>query len=172
MSNEYENKFIAAAKEGNAEIVNDYVLRNLSNIDCLHAETGNTALIYAAENGYSQIVESLLGAGSNILIQNRSGNTALMRAATRGHDRVVQILTLMSMTNLDTVNLDCDTAFILSCANGQIQAAETLINGGCNYEVRNNRGETGMDLLRSRYPERIDVVQVTLSITSHILTAN
>ena len=176
MSNENEKRFTAAAREGNAEIINDYVRRNLGSIDCLDAETGNTALIYAAENGRREIVVSLLNAGSNVNIQSLSGNTALMRAAARGHDGVVQILiNNESMDNVDAVNLDGDTAFILSCANGQYPAAIRLINGGCNYEAQNNRLETGMGLLRSRHPEHpewINLVQVTISITSHILTDN
>ena len=180
MSNENEKRLIAAAKEGKAAIINAYVRGKLGSIDidCLDAETGNTALIYAAENGHREIVESLLKAGSKINIQSLSGNTALMRAAAKGHDKVVQILIYnenmdnVDAVNLDAVNLDGDTAFILSCANGHYLAAISLIEGGCNYEAQNNTPETGMGLLRSRHPEWIDLVQVTISITSHVLTAN
>jgi len=163
MSNENERRLIAAAKEGNVGVITNYMRNGLGNIDCLDAESGNTALIYAAENGHEDIVELLLCAGSDVNIQNRIGNTALMRAAASGHVGVVQILARYK-SNLDSVNIEFDTAFTLSCANGRTSAAIALIQAGCNHEVHNNGNQSGMSLLRLRYPDRINEVQVTLPV--------
>lgn len=53
---------------------------------------GNTALMYAADQGLSDIFELLLEGGADPDIQNRSGNTALMMASYQDHTEIVRLL--------------------------------------------------------------------------------
>ena len=53
---------------------------------------GNTALMHAANQGFSDIVKLLLEGGADPDIQNRSGNTALMMASYQGHTEIVRLL--------------------------------------------------------------------------------
>ncbi len=53
---------------------------------------GDTALMWAALNGHTDIVELLLAAGADVNAQNNDGTTALMMAERRGHTDVVRAI--------------------------------------------------------------------------------
>ena len=45
-----------------------------------------TALMWAAENGYTEVVSSLLESGAAVDIENTKGETPLTKAADRGYN--------------------------------------------------------------------------------------
>ena len=51
-----------------------------------------TALMYASENGYKEVVRLLLDKGAALDLQNQWGSSALMYASEQGHDEIVQML--------------------------------------------------------------------------------
>ncbi len=53
---------------------------------------GTTALMIAAQGGFSHVVLTLLQNGANINRQNMVGMNALMFAALRGHDTIAKVL--------------------------------------------------------------------------------
>lgn len=55
-------------------------------------DSGATALMFAAHNGYSEVVRILLAHGSSTEIMDQKGRTALEIAESRGHTDVVKIL--------------------------------------------------------------------------------
>ncbi|KAK4165517.1 ankyrin repeat protein [Cladorrhinum sp. PSN259] len=57
-----------------------------------YLERKRTALHYAAEQGFKDVVSTLLEAGSPIDLHDIDGNTALHLAAARGHDNCVRLL--------------------------------------------------------------------------------
>ncbi|KAI8375999.1 uncharacterized protein BYT42DRAFT_573055 [Radiomyces spectabilis] len=75
------------------QILTDERLRPFLNIDTPDDEhNGSTALIYAACFGHLDVVRTLLSAGANIDIQDKSGWTALMWASSNNHSGVVKLL--------------------------------------------------------------------------------
>eukprot|EP01047_Picozoa_sp_COSAG01_P022008 COSAG01_NODE_1294_length_10874_cov_23.128062_6_plen_136_part_00 len=55
-------------------------------------EDGWTALIWAAVNGHTPVVEALLGAGADATVEDKYGNTALRWAARNGRTPTVLAL--------------------------------------------------------------------------------
>ena len=55
-------------------------------------ETAGLLLIYAAWNGSTEVVKTLIEIGANINIQNDSGDTSLRLAARRGLTEIAKIL--------------------------------------------------------------------------------
>ncbi|KAL0170327.1 hypothetical protein M9458_034923, partial [Cirrhinus mrigala] len=53
---------------------------------------GNTALMIAAIEGYTEIVQDLLDAGTYVNIPDRSGDTVLIGAVRGGHVEIVRAL--------------------------------------------------------------------------------
>lgn len=53
---------------------------------------GNTALMYAASKGFSNIVSKLIAAGATINSQDNDNNTALIAATRNGHTEIVRQL--------------------------------------------------------------------------------
>jgi ankyrin repeat protein len=81
-----------AAKAGAAEVV-QLLLERHASVDLQDAD-GRTGLIWAATKGdWPIIVASLVKAGAQVNLKDRSGNTALSRSKLLGHSSTVQMLT-------------------------------------------------------------------------------
>ncbi|NKD55635.1 MULTISPECIES: ankyrin repeat domain-containing protein [unclassified Haematospirillum] len=69
----------------------DLLLKHKARINATDS-FGNTALMWAADQGNLTLAKKLLDAGANPDLQNRQGMSALMRAARRGNAPVVELL--------------------------------------------------------------------------------
>lgn len=79
---------------------------------------GNTALIFAADNGYPEIVSYLLSLPIiNINIQNNGGQSALIIAARNGHETIVSTLVQMPHINLNDKDTNGYTALMWATYN-------------------------------------------------------
>ncbi|XP_060566033.1 serine-rich adhesin for platelets-like isoform X2 [Ruditapes philippinarum] len=76
-----EELFIAAARDGVYEKIENFLHRNRSDyvisIDVKDKKTGNTPLIWAAKRGHAKIVQLLLRHGADITLRNYEGQTAV-----------------------------------------------------------------------------------------------
>ena len=54
---------------------------------------GSTPIIWAAQNGEIDVVETLMGNGANIYCKDKNGLTAIMKAFQHGHLQIVKLLT-------------------------------------------------------------------------------
>jgi ankyrin repeat protein len=74
-----------------------------------HSRFGNTALLYAANYGYFNIVEYLIENGADVNIRNINGWTPLMYASRDGYFNIVKCL-VENGAKLDIINPihDCD----------------------------------------------------------------
>jgi len=87
------SRFIAAAKAGEDNLIEEYLNDRTKNIDVNKLDSlGQTALHWASASGYPTTCELLLSRGANPLIQDKSGETALHKAAWRGSAECVQVL--------------------------------------------------------------------------------
>jgi len=80
---------INAAKEGNIAKVNVNALLVKGAEVNAKASDGYTALLWASENGHSEVVKALLAKGAEVNAKTNNGATALMAASQNGHSEVV-----------------------------------------------------------------------------------
>ena len=79
------------AQAGATPAVRDLLAEAVPDLDAADG-TGRTALMYAVEGGYDEIVEMLLAAGASFDRQNQSGETALHLAARHGRTASARLL--------------------------------------------------------------------------------
>ena len=84
-----------AIDAGRVDLLRDWLTSNGSHIDACDAK-GRTALMLAATQGHSVLVQELLAAGASLEAQQSQGTTALMFACFVGETRVVMQLLLAS----------------------------------------------------------------------------
>lgn len=86
-----ETTLIKAAYKGDIATVRLILEENRDNVDAA-TENGWTALIWAANKGYSDICNTLIEYKANINVTDKDGNTALIKATLGDHVAVVQTL--------------------------------------------------------------------------------
>lgn len=107
---------------------------------------GNTALMYACQNGSTDIAIALIETGKSKLEQvNNDGNTALIYACQNEMTDVAMALIATGKSRPEQVNNDGDTALIIACQYGLIDIVMALIaTGKSRPEQVNNTDNTAL----------------------------
>lgn len=108
-------------------------------------EHGWTALHYAAESGYYDIVDYLLKHQANINITSTRGRTALQLASDRGHDNVATLL-LENNADPNITNAEGNTALHLAVHHDLIDCVKALLRYGADVSIENIDGKTVFNL--------------------------
>ncbi|MEN8723304.1 MAG: ankyrin repeat domain-containing protein [Alphaproteobacteria bacterium] len=83
---------IVLAAQHNRYYLIDFLLQNRANVNATTKETGETAMIAAADEGNIDIVEQLIDAGADFNQEDDRGETAMIKAVRKGHLRIVRTL--------------------------------------------------------------------------------
>ncbi len=83
---------IVLAAQNNRYYMLDFLLKNRANVNATTKETGETAMIAAADAGYMDIVEQLIDAGADFDLEDDRGETAMIKAVRKGHLQIVRTL--------------------------------------------------------------------------------
>ena len=97
-------------------------------------QEGNTALMAAANNGHTSVVDSLVDAGANVNATNRQGISALMRAATQDGAAVVSRL-IASNADPNQRDVRGDTALSFAAARGRRGNLVLLLDAGAQPDA-------------------------------------
>lgn len=120
---------------------------------------GNTALMFAMQDGNQEIVKLLLANVANPNIQNKRGNTALMGAIYYGKDAVVPLL-IEYGAHINLKNKDGDTALIIAAGKGNSNSVRLLLENSADKTITNNGGKTALDIAKEKNnPAIINLLQ-------------
>jgi ankyrin repeat protein len=107
---------------------------------------GARALLIAAAKGLVRAIRPLVTAGANVSqLESSKGTSPLMEATVAGHERVVQLLLDLD-ADVDTVDVDGETALHKAARLGQASIAELLVKHGAALSVGNTLRETPLHL--------------------------
>jgi ankyrin repeat protein len=102
-----------------------------------------TALHYAAENGYEEVVTHLLGEGAEGHQLNGEGRSPLMSASTRGHLGVVRVLIQhVGPQGLNEADNDGITGLHYAADEGESEIVGLLLSKGAQANTRDVHGIT------------------------------
>jgi len=129
-----------------------------------------TALIYAAKNGHTDIVQLLLQEYANVNMQNNDSYTALTFAAQNGHTDIVRLL-LDKDANVNIQgNKYGNTALISAAHNGHTDIVRLLIQKSANVDMQSNNRNTA--LIFAAYHGHTDIVRLLLQENANINMQN
>ncbi len=135
---------IRAAREGKV----DEVERILATRIDPNTQNPNqeTALLVAAQNGHTKVVQKLLEAGADVNYANQSenghNNTALMLAAQNGHTETVQALLGARGINVNQEDVYGCTALHHAAKQGSQETTTALLNAGAKIDHQDKNGNT------------------------------
>ena len=113
--------------------------------------TGCTALHWAANEGYNDIIRIILDAGAKAGIKtaalinrrDKKGFTALMHAAGQGHVHTLEML-VRHGADINQANDFGHTALITAASEGKVECVQALISFGARLDQAQNDGKTAL----------------------------
>ena len=103
--------------------------------------------MWAAENGYNDVISNLIVQNASVNLQNRGGWTALMNAAKNGHNDVVSTLLANNATTDNQSNENGGwTALMYAARNGHGDVVTNLIESGAAVDIESRSGEKALDI--------------------------
>jgi ankyrin repeat protein len=124
-------------------------------------------LIFAVIRGYTDMINILLNAGSNINYRDMNGMNSIMYAAKLGKVEILQIL-INDIHNVDLVNVINEydytnwTALMIACEYGNVEIIQILLDAGANVYFLNEGNPSAVDIAHSN--GHINVVNMLMAI--------
>ena len=138
-----DRNFLDAIVMCNKEEVRQ-LLKAGANVDAKDEEHGKPAIMLAAEFGNKEIVELLISEGAKVDERDDQGRTALFFADV-GSEIFANLLT--SGADINAVDHDGNTILMQHVSQSpSLAEVEELLNLGIDPDVRNEYGESALDL--------------------------
>jgi ankyrin repeat protein len=132
------------ARDGNLNRVLDLLQRGLDVND--KNEYGDTALVWASNNGHLEVVRALLKVeGVDVNIKDMDGGTALIYACWKGHLDVARALLSHVAVDVNIRDNNGETALILASEKGHLDIICALLkHNGVDVNIQDNDGKTAL----------------------------
>ena len=193
--NEYKKTQLMRVAQGGEEISEEE--KRLCGNDCRHAATpgtkelaeltkiiwdagasksvnavnasGWTALMYAIQNGNTEMVKFLLTEKANPNIVTKDGNSALIFASANGNTDIVKAL-LAAGAKVNTINKYGQTALMFASEKDTTDMVKALLDGGANVNAMNTYGGTA--LMTAADKGHTEIVKTLLNAGANVNAAN
>lgn len=133
--------FLKAVREGNFEIVHNYIQQNSDVLGCLDVRDnkGQTAASIAAEIGLMKILNLLIDNRANVNIPDKNDETPIYKAVQSGRHEVVHALAAADGIDLEVEGKEewyhakGKTPLRLALEKGNAEIVEVLISHGAKF---------------------------------------
>uniref|UniRef100_A0A1Q3FMG5 RING-type domain-containing protein n=1 Tax=Culex tarsalis TaxID=7177 RepID=A0A1Q3FMG5_CULTA len=138
-----QQALVAAAGQGNTEIVEDFLDMGEVQVNRLDVISGETALTTACANGHTETVTILLSRGAATDVRNRKEQSPLLITVKEGHWAIVERL-LQSQTDVEQTDSNGKTALMVAAEEGHVGIIELLLNRGADLTTQDKDGLTAL----------------------------
>ncbi len=152
-----------AAKENNLQAL--ILLLDNGARPNVNSKSSDTALHYAAENNFTEIVSELIHRDKTIIsLKNGKGKSALHLAAERGHEKTIELLIQnKAEPNVRTTIMSLTPAHLIA-QNGHENLISCLNQWGMDFRLKDKDNKAPIDLAYEA--GRVDVVELLKKIGS------
>lgn len=138
-----EIQFVDAAKEGNINLIQDFLIKYKININARDKYNDRTALLNAAEHGHKKIVKLLINNKADLNLIECNGFTALMLASDKDHKEITKLL-IEAKANINLNSNLHGSAILQAARNNNPDIVELLINAGADLSLRDSNRVTAL----------------------------
>lgn len=152
---------MSASARGALEVVELLLKAGLRGID-VKDKYGDTALVHAIFDDHAVIVERLVNAGASLNIKGRYKLSPLMHASL-GSPEVVKYLLKIGVDVNQQDDKTGETALMIASDRGEHYIITLLARAGAELEIKNNKGQTALDMAKSRMNNQGSVVRLNMA---------
>jgi len=118
---------------------------------------GQTALMYASEQGRLEVVKYLVENGADVNAQSggHGRGTALIYASAANRITVMEYL-LEHGADINATTPFNETALFWATAKGHVKAVNLLLNKKADTKIKNKKGKTALDLAKDLNREEME----------------
>ena len=132
-----------ACKQGNYEAVKRLIEQDMD-INAKEDFIGNTALMYAAGNGYTEIAETLIDNGADVdAVDYSEWDTALMYAVVNGHTEAAKML-LDKGADINAISYRGRTALMYASREGHTEVVKLLLDKEAEVDLLDIGGNSSL----------------------------
>jgi len=146
-SNGNSTALFSACKYENVELVG-LLLKANANVNWSN-NAGITALMRASYKNHVNVLCHLIENGAEVEARNLQSETAMYMALVRGHFEVFKVLVEKYHANIDTEDMDGDTALSRACYHNKYVFISYLLRKGAQVNVHGIRGNTPLHISMS-----------------------
>ncbi|XP_049533516.1 protein TANC2 isoform X2 [Anopheles darlingi] len=139
-----QQALIAAAGQGNTEIMEDFLDMGEVQVNRLDVITGETALTTACANGHTETIAILLSRGASTEVRNRKEMAPLLIAVKEGHWAIVERLLQHQASDVELREANGKTALMVAAEEGHVGIIELLLNRGASLIAQDKDGLTAL----------------------------
>ena len=134
------NLLHVTSKHGILSAVKALSLGAAFNVNSVNSKK-RTPLSYAAENGYGEVVETLLETGADASLEDVKARTPLWYAIMNGNERVVKLL-LNNGIDTDSTKYTIQKCLCYAARNGYKEVVRVLLEKGVDVNSKDRVGRT------------------------------
>jgi ankyrin repeat protein len=123
-------------------------------------ENGNTALMLAAYNGHTKIVQLLINNGANVNIKDKNNRTSLMFASSGPFAETVSLLIKNGAKTNEVDNVEGFTALMFAASEGNSDVVRVLLKNGADKSILDVDKESAYDFaIANQHPETANIIK-------------
>ena len=132
---------IFAAKNGHTNIIKLILDRDTPLTDInFQDENGDTAAIWASQNGRFDLLKVLVSHGANVHIPSKRLWNCLLCSVWSGNLDIAEFLLIDCGVNIDAITKDGDTALIWASQQGHYEICKMLLEMNCDHSICSIKG--------------------------------
>lgn len=153
-----DGDLLKAAADGDLDKVKRLVEEEMASVIARN-NFGVSAIIQAANNGHTNVVEALINYGANIEDESNNGKTSLHWACYWGHYSTVQLL-IQKGANISTIDVEGMTPLMSATFKKHILIVKLLLRKGASVLTTNDHGATALTIAKNQdNPDLIAILE-------------
>lgn len=143
-----DGDLLKAAADGDLDKVKRLVEEEMASVIARN-NFGVSAIIQAANNGHTNVVEALVNYGANIEDESNNGKTSLHWACYWGHYSTVQLL-IQKGANISAIDVEGMTPLMSATFKKHILIVKLLLRKGASVLTTNDHGATALTIAKNQ----------------------
>jgi ankyrin repeat protein len=140
----FNRRFLRAAQLGDLSKV-EKLIEEGACVDFKTKKYGETVLMQASRAGYVDIVKTVIGAGAEVKLRDKSGKSALLFASANDHEEIVKIL-ISNGADVNASKKNNKTPLMYASENGFIGIVELLLENYADPTLKDQFDNSALSL--------------------------